>query len=180
MAWQLFSHLASGHAPYEVPTSLRLDGPVLMDQVVHLGVYLSEDVQYKIYDTSPSLILKGAPILGLAGMAVNRWRNSASRRQAMNQSAPQWRACGPLRVVVTDRSTWIQENGEWNWIAHASVTEMRVDPYAGLTEMSSEQMPPLRLDGPAAAFAGILIAYFVYAGQFATIPGLGPFADAMR
>lgn len=177
-AWQLFAYLAAGGVPYSIPTSLRLDGPVFMDVVVQVGIFRPEEVQYKRYNHRVDI--SGAPLLSLGMSALNRGRTSASRRRAIRQATPQWRTLGSLRIVVTNCSTWWQEMGGWSAVPHDAVTEMHVDPHAETAVMSSRSMEPLRLAGPAAAHAGILIAYFVYAGQLAAVPGLGSFVAAIR
>jgi hypothetical protein len=177
-AWQLFVHLTSGNAPQSVQTSLRLDGPIFMDQAIQVSIFTPEDVTYKKHNTSPVMML-GAPHLGLAAIGVNKWRNAKNRKRAEDQAATQWRLVGPLRIAITDQSTWIEDKGTWLLTPHNMVTEMRIEPHPGMTEMSRGEKHPVRFDGPGAAFAGILIAYFVYAAQFTAIPGLERFVAGL-
>src|SRR6185437_1052013 len=178
-AWELFQHLIAGGVPTPVQSTLRLDsGEVLMDETAHVSIWVPTDVQYKAYNRWT--YIQGAPIWSLAATVVNRHRTSRNRRKAAQEAAAQWRGPDLLRVVVTSQSVWWRETetGEWLDVPFGMIAEMRVDPYAGVTEFELKSKPPLRFAGPWAAFAGILIAHFVYAGQLAAVPGLAPFAAA--
>jgi hypothetical protein len=148
-----------------------------MDESIQVSKFTPEDVTYKKHNTSPTMLFGGH--LGLTAMAVNTIRNAKNLKRAEGQAAPQWRLVGPLRIAITDRSTWIEEKGTWLLTPHIVVTEMRIDPYAGMTEMSRGEIHPIRFDGPRAAFAGLLIAHFVYASQFTAIRGLERFVASL-
>lgn len=96
-----------------------------------------------------TLLLGGSILLPLTGV-MSFLANRRRRHEAERLAAPQWRALGPMHVVVTDQRLLVWFDGEWSSVWLASVTDVQCHP-DGALDLFFDVDPPYRFSGPDSA-----------------------------
>ena len=172
-AVELAERIAAGE---ELPS---LHSPVLLDvgEVLHSDLtaqgwrYCGLDVTYH----APHAVALGGPLtfgLVAAGSAVARRR---ARQAAEALAAPQWRALGPLRILVTDRRLLVWHENAWGSVWFNAIREFRPDPEAGRSDMTFDDDPPYCLAGPWVPYLTVIVTTVLARGR-----GVAAVDDALR
>lgn len=159
-ACELYRHIASGRPLVPIPSMMVLQqGEVPFGEVVlEYSRFYSMDVQAQ----QNSGFYFGSTAFVAAGLIGDAVANSNARARAASMSQAQWRFNAPVPVVVTSQRTLTMFEGQWIEFAHEAVLAFYPEPQNYTFVLTFGVTSPLRLTGPWAPWASLMVAVGIY------------------
>lgn len=159
-ARELYAHIASGRPLVPRPSMMVLQqGEVpYAELVLHYARFFSMDVRAQ----QSSSFFFGSTAFVAAGLGATAIANANARARATQMSEAQWRYNVPLPVAITNRRTLTMTEGKWIQFPHDAVISFHAAPEQYALILTFGDTSPLRLSGPWAPWASLMIAVGVY------------------
>lgn len=102
-------------------------------------------------------LLLGGPLLMAVTAGMSLIGNRRRRREAADSAAPQWRALGPLRVVVTSQRLLVWHYTAWWSVWHAGIARADYSPAARQLDLCFIDDIPYRFGGPHTPVLAVMV-----------------------
>src|SRR5690606_11780221 len=104
----------------------------------------------------------GSAAFVAAGMIGDAVSNASARNRAAAMSQAQWRYNAPIPVTITNQRLLTLFEGQWITFEHQMVLAFYPEPQNYTFVLTFDVTSPLRLTGPWAPWASLMVAVGIY------------------